>query len=350
MAKREITRSERSELDWSGDGRQNGMRRPKEEKIARGLGWFSLGLGLAGIVAPRRLAKLIGIRGDHNVLFRVLGAREITSGIGILAGRRPNSNWMWSRVGGDALNLALLGAAFRQRRPRRNKLAMATAAVAGVTALGAAFRPRRPRRNKLGIATAAVAGVTALDAIFSRRLSRLNGARGAGAVHVAQAVTINRSPEELYRFWRDFQNLPRFMKHLESVRATGDRRSHWVAKAPAGRTVEWDAEITEDRPNELIAWRSLEGSDVDSVGYVRFERAPGGRGTVVRMEKRYRPPAGMAGATVAKLLGEGLEREIKNGLRRFKQIMEVGEIITTEGQSAGRDSSASWRYDRDSWS
>src|SRR5215510_7227720 len=161
MAKREITRDTRSELDWSGDGRQNGMRRPKEEKIARGLGWFSLGLGLAGIVAPRRLAKLIGLRGDHNVLFRVLGAREITSGIGILAGRRPNSNWMWSRVGGDAIDLALLGAAFRQRRPKQNKLAMATAAMTGVTALGAAFRQRRPKRNRLAMTTATMTGVAA---------------------------------------------------------------------------------------------------------------------------------------------------------------------------------------------
>jgi uncharacterized membrane protein len=100
----------------------------------------------------------------------------------------------------------------------------------------------------------------------------------------------------------------------------------------------------------LIAWRSLEGADVDSVGSVRFERAPGGRGTVVKVEKRYRPPAGMGGATVAKLLGEGLEWEIKNGLRRFKQIMEVGEVITTEGQPAGRPSGASWRYDRAAWS
>jgi uncharacterized membrane protein len=324
MAKTQITRSERPDLDWSGDGRRNGMKRPNEEKIARGLGWFSIGLGVAELVAPRRLAKLIGVRGDHSVLLRMLGAREITSGIGILAGRQPNSNWMWSRVGGDAIDLALLGAAFRQ-----------------------SFRQRRPNRNKLAMATAAVAGVTALDAIFSRRLSRLNGARGAGVIRMAQSVTINRSPEEIYRFWRDLQNLPRFMKHLESVRATGDKRSHWAAKAPAGRTVEWDAEITEDRPNELIAWRSLEGADVDSVGHVRFERAPGGRGTIVKVEMQYSPPAGRVGATVAKLLGVGPEWRIKDDLRRFKQLMEVGEIITTEGQPAGRARSTSWRYDRE---
>src|SRR5215813_229929 len=320
MAKRQITRRGRSELDLAGDGLRNGMKRPNEEKIALGLGWFSIGLGVAEIMVPRSLAKLIGLRGNPSGLLRMLGAREITNGIGILTGRQPNANWMWSRVGGDAIDLALLGAAFRSRRSNRNKLAMATAAVVGVTAL---------------------------DAICSQRLSRLNGARGAGVVRVAQAVTINRSPEEIYRYWRDFQNLPRFMKHLESVRATGDRRSHWVAKSPVGRTVEWDAEITEDRPNELIAWRSLEGADVDTVGSVRFQRAPGGRGTIVKVEMRHSPPAGMAGATVGKLLGEGFEWEIKNGLRRLKQLMEVGEIITTEGQSAGRASSTSWRYDRD---
>jgi uncharacterized membrane protein len=304
---------------WDEDLRRNGSKRLNEEKIARGLGWFSIGLGVAEIVAPRSLAKLIGVRGDYSGLLRMMGAREITSGIGLLTGRQPNANWMWSRVGGDAIDLALLGAAFKLKRSNRNKLA---------------------------IATAAVAGVTALDAICSQRLSRRDGARGDGAIRVAQSVWINRSPEELYRFWRDFQNLPRFMKHFESVRETSDRRSHWVAKAPAGTRVEWDAEITEDRPNELIAWRSLEGSDVDSVGSVRFERAPGGRGTIVKVTMRYSPPAGRIGATVAKLLGEGPEWQIKDGLRRFKQLMEAGEIITTEGQPAGRASSTSWRYDR----
>jgi uncharacterized membrane protein len=301
---------------WDEDLRRNGSKRLNEEKIARGLGWFSIGLGVAEIVAPRSLAKLIGVRGDYSGLLRMMGAREITSGIGLLTGRQPNANWMWSRVGGDAIDLALLGAAFKLKRSNRNKLA---------------------------IATAAVAGVTALDAICSQRLSRRDGARGDGAIRVAQSVWINRSPEELYRFWRDFQNLPRFMKHIESARQTEGGRSHWVAKAPAGTTVEWDAEITEDRPNELIAWRSLEGSDVDSVGSVRFERAPGGRGSIVKVEMRYRPPAGVVGATVAKFLGKDPGRQIKDDLRRFKQIMEAGEAITTEGQPAGRSSSSSWR-------
>ena len=305
-------------------GRRNGSRGLNEEKIARGLGWFSIGLGLAEIAAPRKLAKLIGVRRNYSGLIRVLGAREIASGIGILTRRRPeespNAFWMWSRVGGDAIDLALLGAAYSLRRSR----------------------VRRSDRGRIAVAAAAVAGVTALDLICSQRLSRPSG----GAIRVAQAVTINRAPEELYRFWRDFQNLPRFMKHLESVRETGNRRSHWVAKAPAGRKVEWDAEITEDRPNELIAWRSLEGADVDNVGSVRFERASGGRGSIVKVEMLYSPPAGALGAAVARLFGENPEWQVKDDLRRFKQVMETGEIITTEGQPAGRASSTSWRYDQ----
>lgn len=117
-----------------------------------------------------------------------------------------------------------------------------------------------------------------------------------GAVHTINSLVMKRSPEELYRFWRDFQNLPRFMPHLESVQVSGDRRSHWVARAPAGMTVEWDAAITEDRPNQLIAWRSLDGADVDNSGTVRFERAAGHRGTVVKVELLYSPPAGVIGA------------------------------------------------------
>ncbi|HEY7183884.1 MAG TPA: SRPBCC family protein [Blastocatellia bacterium] len=313
--------------DGRDDGvRGNGFRWSNEEKIARGLGWFGIGLGLAQIAAPRSLAKLIGVRGDHSGLFRALGAREIASGVGSLARRRPgeapNAFWAWSRVGGYAIGLALLGAAYRSKG-----------------------RFRRPDRDRIAVAMSAVAGVAALDLICSQRISRRNGANG-GAIHVAHAVTINRSPEELYRFWRDLQNLPRFMKHLESVRETGNRRLHWVAKAPAGRTVEWDAEITEDRPNELIAWRSLEGGGVGNVGSVRFDRAPDGRGSIVRVEMRYSPPAGAPGATVAKLFGENPEWQVKDDLRRFKQVMETGEIITTEGQPAGRASSTSRLYDQ----
>ncbi|HEX3035809.1 MAG TPA: SRPBCC family protein [Thermodesulfobacteriota bacterium] len=148
-------------------------------------------------------------------------------------------------------------------------------------------------------------------------------------VKVKRAMMINKPAEELYRFWRDFENLPRFMNYLESVRVIDDKRSHWVAKAPAGTTVEWDAEITVDRENEMIGWRSIEGSEVDNAGYVRFDRAPGKGGTVVRVSLQYNPPAGKVGATVAKLFREEPEQQIKEDLYRFKQLMETGEIATT---------------------
>jgi uncharacterized membrane protein len=155
-------------------------------------------------------------------------------------------------------------------------------------------------------------------------------------IRVDRSVTINRSPEELYRFWRDLENLPRFMKHLEGVRKIDEKRSHWIAKAPAGRTVEWDAEIIHEKENELIGWRSLPGSDVEMGGSVRFTPAPGRRGTVVSVSFQYNPPGGLVGAAIAKLFGEEPEQQVTQELRRFKQLMEAGEIPTIEGQPSGR--------------
>ena len=163
--------------------------------------------------------------------------------------------------------------------------------------------------------------------------------RGGSGVKVEKSLTINRSPEELYQFWRNFENLPRFMNHLEAVRVTGEGRSHWVAKAPAGTTVEWDAEVYNEKENEMIAWRSLEGSDVDNAGSVHFTRASGGRGTEVRVVLKYDPPGGKVGSLVAKLFGEEPEQQIQEDLRRFKQLMETGETATTEGQPSGRSAS-----------
>lgn len=159
-------------------------------------------------------------------------------------------------------------------------------------------------------------------------------------IKVEKSVTINKSPAELYSFWKNFENLPRFMNHLESVKTTSEGRSHWVAKAPAGRTVEWDAEIYNEKENELIAWRSLEGADVDNAGSVRFEAAPGGHGTVVKVTLKYDPPGGIIGATIAKLFGEEPSQQIEEDLRRFKQVMEAGETATIEGQPSGRSASA----------
>ena len=159
---------------------------------------------------------------------------------------------------------------------------------------------------------------------------------GGRGIKVEKSVTINRPAEEIYSFWRNFQNLPRFMKHLESVNETGDGRSHWVAKAPAGQIVEWDAEVYNDKENEMIAWRSLEGSDVNNAGSVHFTPLGGGRGTAVRVVFKYEPPGGAVGALVAKLFGENPEQQVDEDLRRLKQVLEAGEIATTKGQPSGR--------------
>lgn len=293
----------------TGDGWQRGQQgrgsKPgQEEQLARGLGWFSIGLGLAEALAPKSFAKLIGARGKHTVLIRSLyGLREIGVGIAILTQRRP-AEWVWARVAGDALDLA---------------------------SLGVSFAAPKAKPGRLIAATASVLGVTALDVICAQQLARRPGSiTEHGDVHVATSVIIDRSPEELYQFWHDFENLPRFMQNLESVQDSGDGRSHWTAKAPAGRTVEWEAEVSEDRPNEMIAWRSVEGSDVDSAGQVRFERMPDDRGTMVNVEMMYHPPAGVIGAGVAKLFGTDPEWQMKDDLRRFKQVMETGEVIVSD--------------------
>jgi uncharacterized membrane protein len=156
-------------------------------------------------------------------------------------------------------------------------------------------------------------------------------------IHVAQAMLINKSPEELYRFWRNFENLPRIMRHVESVKVLDDRRSHWVVRAhkvPGGR-VGWDAEITRDDPNALIAWRSLDGSDVQTTGQIRFAKALGDRGTEVHVDMDYVPPAGRLGKWIATIFGQNPQRLIREDLRNFKRLMEIGEILTTEGQPRG---------------
>ncbi|MER3495069.1 MAG: cyclase [Mastigocladus sp. ERB_26_2] len=155
------------------------------------------------------------------------------------------------------------------------------------------------------------------------------------AIKVEKTVTINKSADELYRFWHNFESLPRFMKHLKNVKVYDDKKSHWIANAPLGQSVEWDAYILEDRENEFISWASAEGADVDNSGFVRFTKAPGDRGTEVKVVMEYNPPGGALGAAIAKLFGEEPEQQIGDELRRFKMLMEAGEIATTEGQPKG---------------
>jgi uncharacterized membrane protein len=158
----------------------------------------------------------------------------------------------------------------------------------------------------------------------------------AREVHIETSVAINKSPKDLYAFWRDFKNLPLFMKTLESVTELDSHKSHWIAKGIGSARVEWDAEIYNEIDNELIAWRSLENADVVNAGSVRFQKGPMGHGSYVRVAMNYNPPGGKLGATVAQLLGAEPAQLIKQDLRRLKQIMEAGEIPTIDGQTSGR--------------
>jgi uncharacterized membrane protein len=155
-------------------------------------------------------------------------------------------------------------------------------------------------------------------------------------IFVRKSVTINRPREEVYRYWRDFGNLPNFMRHLKEVQVDNERLSHWKARGPAGIDVAWDAELTLDHENEMIAWRSLPGAQVENSGEVRFEDAPGGRGTIVRVQLTYRPPAGVLGAAVAKMFGEEPTGQIADDLRRLRSLLETGEVPTIEGQPSDR--------------
>lgn len=275
-----------------------------DARLGAGVGWFSIGLGTAQLVATPAVAALLGMRDDGDVrrVLRAVGVREVGCGLGVLA--RPRAaGWYWARAAGDAMDLALLGAASRSRRARPGRVALSAAVVLGVAAL---------------------------DVLAA--LARRDG-RAPAAISTTRTITVNRSPEDVYRYWRDFENLPRFMRHLESVEITGGSRSHWRAKGPAGTTVEWDAEIVRDEPNRLIAWRSLDG-DVPNSGSVRFEPRPAGRGTVVRVQMEYRPPAGRVGAQVAKLFGREPGQEAQASLRTFKQLVETGEVATGKSPAA----------------
>lgn len=281
-----------------------------EDRLAKALGWFSIGLGVPQLLAPGPVNRLIGVDDTRRTraVTRAVGLRELAGAAGILDRPRP-SGFLVARVAGDAVDLLLLTSALRAEGNARRRLAAAAVAVAGVTVV---------------------------DVIASARTSRSSDpASAGGAIRARTAITVNRPPDQVYAFWRDLENLPGFMGHLESVQAGEDGRSHWVAEAPAGGTVEWDAEVVEEVPNRLVAWRSLPGADVSSSGSVRFAAAAGDRGTEVTVELEYRPPAGAAGAAVARLFGEDPVQQIRDDLRRFKQVMETGEVVRSEGTPEG---------------
>lgn len=265
--------------------------------LSRGLGWFSIALGVTQLAVPRALARLIGIdpSGATPWIVRAMGAREILAGLGVLMQpHRPLP--LWGRVGGDAIDLTLLGVAAATRCTSAPRLAGAVAAVAGVTAL---------------------------DVIASAKTQR---AFDQANRPVIAAETIDKPPEEVYAFFRKFSQLPLFMNYLESVRELDARRSHWVAKLPVG-TIGWDAEIIDDRPGRLISWQSVEQSPINARGRITFTRTPGRNMTEVRVEMQL----GFLGTGPSAALARFFTRpQIKGDLRRLKQVMETGEVLYSD--------------------
>jgi uncharacterized membrane protein len=282
--------------------------REPDQRVAASLGAFSLALGAGELFAPRLVAAVAGIRRGplHRLVLRALGLRELATGVGIFATTDP-APLIWARAGGDAIDLWLLRKALKSGRNGRVRVAFALLVVAGVAAADVAAAVRSTRA----------------------------GMAGADRLEDESAVTVNRPVDEVFAFWRQLDRLPSFMANVQSVELVGPDRSHWRAVGPAGRALEWDAEITAERPGELIAWRSVPGSDVDASGEVRFRPAPGERGTEVVARMRYAAPGGRYGVAAARLLGESPPYQLREDLRRFKQVMETGSVVLSEGAPIG---------------
>lgn len=295
-------------------------RQDEVQRRGRGLGWMSLGLGVAQLAAPDTVRRLSGVddSATSRAVVPLVGARELVHAAGLLTSRRKGI-WAWTRVVGDAMDLTSLAMAIAHRGgSRRRRLVGVTGAVIGITVLDLLTAVQATR-------------ATRSDAVPAVRRSRTGG-----SMELTAATTIRKPAPQVYAFWRDLENLPTFMAHVEQVRTTGDRTSHWSASAPFGTNVEWDAEITEERPGEKIAWRSTGNADVPNSGTVFFVPAPDGVSTEVHVVLTYDIPGGAVGKAVAKYFGEEPHQQLDDDLRRLKQVLETGEVVRSDGAPWGK--------------
>jgi uncharacterized membrane protein len=300
----------REQKDYRNQGNGEAGSKEQNSTLLPMLGWFSLGLGLAEVLTPKGVAKAAGLPEESRHTVRAFGAREIVSGIGMFS-RRVQPAASWSRVVGDVLDLSVLGKSL--------------------------FKANSSKA-KLGISSAAVLGVTVLDILASmKETPALNGYSGKNPLELEEALAINKSPEELFTYWRDLSNLPNFMSFLDTVVELDPQKSHWKTKEVAGKSIEWKSVIKREVKNETIEWETDEGSDISHSGSVTFRRLPRGHGTEVRLKMQFAPKAGAIAPTgLSSVLSFIGEEKVRNDLKRFRQLIETGEIATTRGQPAGR--------------
>lgn len=288
-------------------GREGWTGAARGEGLASALGWLGLGLGALEVLAPRRVGRMVGLEdGAGRSAIRMLGMREIGTGLGILAQPR-SKEWMGSRVAGDLVDLALL----------------------------AAILPRGKRRDRTLLAAGAVLGITVLDVLATERLSRSRRAPTEEAVEGSElfaekAITIAAPRETLYAYWRDFGSLPRFMPLLQEVRVMEDGRSVWSGDDGSGSARAWEVAMVEDRPGEVVGWCACDTSSVHRAGRVTFEDGAREGETVVRVQLWYALPGGALGSAAARLLRKDPGQQLAADLRRLKQIMELGEIVRSD--------------------
>jgi len=254
--------------------------------------------------------------------------RERWSGAGAERQVRRNvgqaERWMSTIAGGALAAYAL----------KRRGGTGGAAAIAGAALLYRGATGHCDLYQALGVNTAERYRMRGTGIIADRGSDTRQQLGGARGIHVEEAVTINKPIGEVYRFWRNFENLPQFMQHLESVAVREEGISHWVAKGPAGMNVEWDARIINEIDDRVIGWQSLDGSTVATAGAVTFDQTE--HGTRVRVHLQYNPPGGRLGAAVARIFGKEPNQTVREDLRRLKQLLETGEIPTTDGQPSGR--------------
>lgn len=235
---------------------------------------------------------------------------------------------------GERVLSVVAGGALALAGARRRDLAGLGLALVGAALVRRGATGHCDVYQQLGVSTAD--GRTVPRRARGEIVSRAATVDARRAIKIERSITVGRPADELYALWRDFEQLPRFMRHLTEVRNEDATHSHWVARLDGGRTVEWDSEIVNDLPGQLIAWKTVGDPDVAHAGSVHFSAAPAGRGTVVRIVLDYEPPAGATIARIAHVFAHAPEQLVAEELRRFKRLAETGEVITTDGQTSGR--------------